>query len=85
MGAKSPKHSPTCAFWIVYSSRTLIRGHAGRRFVDRMVWHEPLDSWNLKPRRSAKARRRGTRIGQVAMLWTDRLIPPYSAPPLASP
>jgi len=20
---------------------------AGHRFVDRMVWHEPLDSWNL--------------------------------------
>jgi len=19
----------------------------GQRFVDRMVWHEPLDSWNL--------------------------------------
>jgi hypothetical protein len=20
---------------------------AGHRFADRMVWHEPLDSWNL--------------------------------------
>ena len=60
---KSPKHSTTSAFWIVYGSRTLIRG-----------CRPPI----RRPNGPARAARQ-LGFGERVRSWRcGRVIPPYS-------